>query len=234
MENKDKAYFRKHVFCCQNVREPGHSRGCCSDKGSVELRDYMKDQCKKQGLADVRINVAGCLDRCELGPVMVIYPEGVWYNYKTKEDVDKIIEAHLKNDSVVDELYLAQIEKDYERRFIENNHCGIGGKSYRPRPFGSAAFMINITSSADRADYSAVADAAMARVKEQVPGNPIRFMAVSPRGGIFLVIPGTNREDLDAALRVLQALTRDQTFASAMMAEDLYELAMRGICAPKP
>jgi len=106
MENKSPLYFDKHVFCCQNIREPGDARGCCAEKGAVELRDYMKDKCKQLRLKKIRINSAGCLDRCELGPVMVIYPEGIWYHYRTKEDVDKIIESHLLNGIPVEELVL--------------------------------------------------------------------------------------------------------------------------------
>ena len=88
-------YYRRHVFCCTNVRPEGHPRGCCSAKDSVRLRDYMKDKARKAGLADVRVNAAGCLDRCELGPTMVIYPEGVWYAYKTEADLDEIVQTHL-------------------------------------------------------------------------------------------------------------------------------------------
>lgn len=88
-------YYRKHVFCCVNERPPGHPRGCCKEKGSPALRDYMKARVKALGLKDVRVNLSGCLDRCELGPTMVIYPEGVWYGYKSREDVDEIIRVHL-------------------------------------------------------------------------------------------------------------------------------------------
>ncbi|MSP82274.1 MAG: (2Fe-2S) ferredoxin domain-containing protein [Alphaproteobacteria bacterium] len=88
-------YYRKHVFCCTNVRPEGHPRGCCSAKGSVALRDYMKDQAKKLGFSDVRVNIAGCLDRCELGPTVVIYPEGVWYTCRDRDDVDDILREHI-------------------------------------------------------------------------------------------------------------------------------------------
>jgi len=88
-------YYRRHVFCCTNVRAEGHPRGCCAAKDSVRLRDHMKDKAKKAGLNDVRVNAAGCLDRCELGPTMVIYPEGVWYAYKTEADLDEIVQTHL-------------------------------------------------------------------------------------------------------------------------------------------
>ncbi len=88
-------YYDRHVFVCTNVRPEGHPRGCCKAKGSEGLRDYMKARAKELGLKKVRINSAGCLDRCELGPTMVIYPEGVWYSPKTREDIDEILRRHL-------------------------------------------------------------------------------------------------------------------------------------------
>ncbi len=99
-------YYRAHVFCCVNTREPGHPRGCCSAKGSVKLRAHMKARAKQRGLADVRINASQCLDRCELGPTMVIYPEGIWYAVRTTADVDEIIETHLVEGGRVERLML--------------------------------------------------------------------------------------------------------------------------------
>lgn len=89
------AYFRAHVFVCCNRRPDGHRRGSCAARGSEDLRDYMKARAKELGLAGVRVNMAGCLDRCEFGPTMVIYPEGVWYSVKTRADVDEVLQAHL-------------------------------------------------------------------------------------------------------------------------------------------
>ena len=89
-------FFKHHVFFCCNQRSDG--RESCGDHKADDLRDYCKKQVKKLGLAGtgkVRVNQAGCLDRCELGPVAVVYPEGVWYRYKNKADVDEIIESHL-------------------------------------------------------------------------------------------------------------------------------------------
>ncbi|MEX1147573.1 MAG: (2Fe-2S) ferredoxin domain-containing protein [Sphingomonadales bacterium] len=99
-------YFDAHVFCCLNQRIKGHSRGSCQDRGAVALRNYLKTRAKEAGLGRVRINGSQCLDRCELGPVMVIYPEGVWYTYHTREDVDEILERHLIGGEVVDRLLL--------------------------------------------------------------------------------------------------------------------------------
>lgn len=100
------AYYRCHVFCCTNQREPGHPRGCCADKGSAALRDYMKAAARKLRLPKIRVNISGCLDRCELGPVMVIYPEGVWYGYASEADVDEILQTHVVEGGRVDRLLL--------------------------------------------------------------------------------------------------------------------------------
>ena len=99
-------YYRRHVFCCVNTRAPGHPRGCCSAKDSVKLRAHMKARAKQRGLADVRINASQCLDRCEFGPTMVIYPEGIWYAPRTVADVDEIIETHLVGGGRVERLML--------------------------------------------------------------------------------------------------------------------------------
>lgn len=98
------SFYKSHIFCCTNRRPDSAVRGSCAAKGSEELRDYLKSQVKKMGIAETRVNTAGCLDRCELGPVMVIYPEGIWYSYKTKEDVDEIIREHLQAGKVVERL----------------------------------------------------------------------------------------------------------------------------------
>ncbi len=99
-------FYRAHVFCCTNRRPAGHPRGCCAEKDAEELRDYMKGRAKALGLKDVRINSAGCLDRCELGPTMVIYPEGVWYSYHSKADIDEILQTHMRGGKRVERLML--------------------------------------------------------------------------------------------------------------------------------
>lgn len=99
-------YYEAHVFCCTNERPVGHKRGSCKARGSEPLRNYMKARAKELGLKSTRINAAGCLDRCELGPTMVIYPEGVWYGYKTREDIDEILQKHLIEGGRVERLML--------------------------------------------------------------------------------------------------------------------------------
>ena len=99
-------YYTRHVFCCVNERPAGHPRGCCKDKDAIRLRNYMKARVKELEIPNVRINAAGCLDRCELGPTMVIYPEGVWYSCRTTEDIDEILRVHVMAGGRVPRLML--------------------------------------------------------------------------------------------------------------------------------
>lgn len=100
----DRLYFQHHVFVCTNQRAADDPRGCCWAKGSVALRNYMKQRASELGLDRTRINIAGCLDRCELGPTVVIYPEGVWYTISSKADVDEILDRHLTKGQLVERL----------------------------------------------------------------------------------------------------------------------------------
>jgi ferredoxin-NADP reductase/(2Fe-2S) ferredoxin len=104
-------FYETHIFCCMNQREPGHPRSCCADRGGVELREYMKSRAKELGLKKIRINQSGCLERCELGAALVVYPEGIWYTYKTKEDVDEILDRHLTKGEIVERLVLDNEQK---------------------------------------------------------------------------------------------------------------------------
>jgi len=100
------SFFQHHIFCCTNRREPGHTRGCCAEKDAEGLRDYMKSRVKALKIPSTRVNNAGCLDRCELGPCMVIYPECTWYSCKTREDIDEVISQHLQGGKIVERLKL--------------------------------------------------------------------------------------------------------------------------------
>lgn len=88
-------FFDFHVFVCTNRRPDGHPRGSCAARGSERLRDYMKVRAKELGIAKVRINSAGCLDRCEQGPCVVVYPSGIWYRVSSTADVDSVLNEHL-------------------------------------------------------------------------------------------------------------------------------------------
>jgi len=103
------SYYKYHVFFCTNKRTDG--RACCQDFDAAGMRKYLKTKTKELGLSGqggVRINTAGCLDRCGLGPVIVVYPEETWYTYVDREDLDEILEQHLQNGKVVERLLLEQ------------------------------------------------------------------------------------------------------------------------------
>ena len=102
-------YYQRHLFFCTNDRGTDSERPSCNQCGSAALREYAKAKAKKAGLTGagkIRINTAGCLDRCEQGPVCVVYPEGVWYTYIDEDDVDEIIDSHIIKGKPVERLII--------------------------------------------------------------------------------------------------------------------------------
>ena len=99
------SYYERHIFVCLNERKNGET--CCAQFNAQAAFDRCKAQVKAEGLSgpgQVRVNKAGCLDRCAAGPVVVVYPEAVWYSYVDLADIDEIVESHLKNGQVVERL----------------------------------------------------------------------------------------------------------------------------------
>lgn len=97
--------FERHIFICTNVRPPDDPRGCCAAKGSEAIAAKFKEELHQRGLkGKIRANKAGCLDMCERGASVVVYPEGVWYGGVTLEDVNEIIERHLIGGQPVERL----------------------------------------------------------------------------------------------------------------------------------
>ncbi len=102
------SFYQYHVFFCTNQRPDGEP--CCNAHQAQAMRDYAKRKVKQLGAAiagNTRINSAGCMNRCAHGPVLVIYPQAVWYTYQTMQDVDEIIEQHLMHGQIVERLRLA-------------------------------------------------------------------------------------------------------------------------------
>lgn len=99
--------YRVHVFCCTNQRPDTHRRGSCAARGSKQLCDYMCRLGMALGVPRIRINHAGCLNVCEHGPVMVIYPQGIWYRYENEADIEEILRSHVKRGVPVERLRLA-------------------------------------------------------------------------------------------------------------------------------
>ncbi|MFZ0320256.1 MAG: (2Fe-2S) ferredoxin domain-containing protein [Candidatus Sulfotelmatobacter sp.] len=100
--------FEKHIFVCGNQRPPGNPRGCCDPDGHAKLQKLFKQKLADRGLkGKVRANQSGCLDQCEHGPTVVVYPEAVWYGHVGEADVDEIIDSHIIGGNPVERLMLA-------------------------------------------------------------------------------------------------------------------------------
>ena len=100
------SYYERHIFFCLNQRD---GENACAQHGAQAGFDHCKSRVKKEQLAGpggVRVNKAGCLDRCAGGPVAVVYPEAVWYTYVDEQDIDEIVDSHLKNGRIVERLVL--------------------------------------------------------------------------------------------------------------------------------
>ena len=97
--------FQRHIFVCVNEREAGSEKGCCASKGGKAVRDELKKQLARKGLlGEVRANKAGCLDHCENGVVLVVYPEQVWYRGVRVDDVSEIVQSHIIEGKYVERL----------------------------------------------------------------------------------------------------------------------------------
>jgi (2Fe-2S) ferredoxin len=102
------SYYQKHLFFCTNQRE---ARQCCGNHNALFYKDYAKKRIKMldlYGPGKMRVSQSGCLGRCKQGPVLVIYPDNVWYTYANVQDIDEIIEQHVLQHKVVDRLLLPQ------------------------------------------------------------------------------------------------------------------------------
>jgi len=100
-------FYNYQLFFCTNQRAAGEN--CCANFNATKVRKYAKERLKALGLhgeGQSRANIAGCLGRCEAGPVIVVYPEGIWYTYVDEEDIDEIIESHIKQGKIVDRLVI--------------------------------------------------------------------------------------------------------------------------------
>jgi (2Fe-2S) ferredoxin len=104
-DTRPASYYEHHIFFCLNERDPGENS--CAPHGAREAYEHCKSRVKQAGLSapgKVRVNKAGCMNRCAGGPVCVVYPEAVWYTYVDAQDIDEIIESHLKNGRIVERL----------------------------------------------------------------------------------------------------------------------------------
>ena len=98
------SFYRRHMFICTNLRADGV---CCQHYAAKEKRSRVKQYVKTLGLSGqgkIRINSAGCLGRCDEGPVAVVYPDQTWYHYQSLEDLKEIVNDHLVNGVIVERL----------------------------------------------------------------------------------------------------------------------------------
>lgn len=103
-------YYLKHLFVCVNRRNNSRS---CAGGGAEHMQEYVKRQAKQVELPEsdrIRINKSGCLGRCEHGPIAVVYPDGIWYRYRTKEDLDEILSEHIAKGRIVERLLVSDVE----------------------------------------------------------------------------------------------------------------------------
>jgi (2Fe-2S) ferredoxin len=101
--------FTYHIFICGNARVPGHKRGSCDSEGKQSLRDAFRRELKRAGLGPLaRANHSGCLEQCEHGPTVVIYPQGIWYGKVTAEDVPRIVDKTLLAGEVLPDLLISE------------------------------------------------------------------------------------------------------------------------------
>lgn len=101
--------FTHHIFICCNQRPAGHPRGCCDPEGNEALREAFKSEVKRRKLGPlVRANKAGCLEQCEHGPTVAIYPQGIFYGHVTVEDVPRILDETVIGGRVLDDLLIAE------------------------------------------------------------------------------------------------------------------------------
>jgi (2Fe-2S) ferredoxin len=109
--------FKHHIFVCVNQRPKEDPRGCCANNGSERLQGFFKKEVERLGLkGTVRANKAGCLDHCEYGPSVVIYPEGVWYWVGSEADVTEIMERHIMKGEIVERLLMPGHEADAQSK----------------------------------------------------------------------------------------------------------------------
>lgn len=105
--------YEKHIFICENEREAQNPLGCCASKGAKEITAELKKLCAEAGVKNkIRINKAGCLGQCSKGAVMVIYPQGIWYQNVTNNNTKEIFQESIINNNVIEKLVLKEKTND--------------------------------------------------------------------------------------------------------------------------
>ena len=96
-----------HVFICTSCRINGQQKGFCHTKGAVGLVEKFIEEIEDRGLSDdVMITNTGCFGICEKGPIIVVYPEGIWYGNVSDGDVERIVDEHFEGGTPVKDLQI--------------------------------------------------------------------------------------------------------------------------------
>lgn len=98
--------YKRHLFLCHQQRPPQHPKGSCVGSGAQPLWEHLTNRLEAHGDPQIGRTVTGCLGFCSAGPIMVIYPEAIWYAPRTKEDVDEIFETHVVGGNLVERLVI--------------------------------------------------------------------------------------------------------------------------------
>ena len=105
--------FEKHIFICTNDRGENSSRQSCGNCGGLDIRMKFVKLINDSGLkGKVRANKSGCLDICEQGPAIVIYPKGFWYLGIVEKNIEKIFKYSVIGDEPVPELIASKQKLD--------------------------------------------------------------------------------------------------------------------------
>lgn len=97
--------YEHHIFICANQKAAG--KACCGEQQGLELVTKFREVLREKGLqGKVRAQRAGCLDACSKGPALVIYPAGTYYGHVSINDVERIVEEHINQHRVIDDLLL--------------------------------------------------------------------------------------------------------------------------------
>lgn len=115
MTESNELIYKKHIFICTNQRAPGAARRSCGEAHGMEIVDAFKEKLKNVAFpvgVRVRAQRSGCLDICDFGQTVAVYPDGVFYVGVTVEDIDEIIHEHVLHDRPVERLRLRKHPKD--------------------------------------------------------------------------------------------------------------------------
>ena len=161
--------YETHVLCCTNQRAEGHPRSCCADRGGHTIMAHLSKRVAEEGIENIKVTEAGCMERCELGPAIVVYPDSVWYSPASNDDVDEIIESHLKGGVPVERLVLdvdQRIPKPQPTQLLDLTVASIAQETPDIKSFELAAkdgadlpaFVDVITEGGLRRSYSIASD----------------------------------------------------------------------------